>query len=413
MFIDLFLGPNNAISDLTFNDNIWREKFETVAAQSGINVDVLKKLIRDEVENKLGSKAFAQEARESSQKNKVAQSQRQNFEDARTFVCGRHEVIKMDLEKTLQKKCDKINREDLLTISEINLEKVDLSALTAKDFSGLVNLEYLVLRTCRIGPFPPDLLSELPALKLFEASNSEVDTIPADFFKKNENIEEIDISNSTISKLPGRLLRNLKRLKRFYADNTMLSRLSDNFFKENLEMEELSLQGTPIKALPLSVATLTSLTALYIGRTKIQSIPLDSFKHLPLIILNMSEIEGFSFDAALLEPLTQLDQLYLAQLGISKLPANFLQNKPELRHIRLSRNNLRSIPLGFFSNSDKLEMIELNHNQFRNIPAAIDREWDKLAYLGLQGNKIDFGLERNARLKKKLKTQYKRNIQFR
>ncbi|CAH6786022.1 platelet glycoprotein Ib alpha chain [Phodopus roborovskii] len=125
------------------------------------------------------------------------------------------------------------------------------------------------------------------------------------------------------------------------------------------ECELTSLQ-TPEKLLKLDT--------LDLSRNKLQSLPSLGLALPALTTLDISFNQLGSLSPAVLEGLSQLQELYLQNNHLRSLPSGLLMSVTNLKKLSLANNKLRELPPGLLDGLEELNTLYLQGNWLRTIP---------------------------------------------
>jgi hypothetical protein len=141
-----------------------------------------------------------------------------------TPVCDRTPAVKAFIEKTVAKPCQDITEIDLASIKRIGVERQNIAAFKADDFSGLTGLEILNIRSNPFRELPEGLFKDLVHLKTLVIIDTPLRHYPDDYLTYSPEIENLytfrnqvrSISESILSRI-----KNARKLKEMEFDGAL------------------------------------------------------------------------------------------------------------------------------------------------------------------------------------------------
>lgn len=220
-------------------------------------------------------------------------------------------------------------------------------------FSSLDNLEFLILRNCKIDTTSVSTgLSGLSSLSFLDLSENNSLYLSGGVFPDIlENLPKLNalyLESVGFNKLPGKFdqllsLQNLRLNDNDYSNLSVLSSIVDTL--QNMNLTRLSLDNCQLTGLPSNFSNLTTLEILNIGNN-------------PNLVASEWEIIGQ------LPALQRIDALYS---GLTDLPQSIV-NSTTLRTLDLRHNNLYPIP-EHIKSIPNLEYLDLGFNGITALPA--------------------------------------------
>ncbi len=138
-------------------------------------------------------------------------------------VCERTPGVKLFLERSLAKTCENISENDLLSVKRV-ATGTGITQFKADDFSGLVNLEILNIRSNRYVELPEGLFKDLVNMKTLVIISTTLRHYPDDFLAYNPRIENLHVFRNKVTSISESIfkrLENAKDLKVIDFDNTL------------------------------------------------------------------------------------------------------------------------------------------------------------------------------------------------
>ncbi|XP_012260509.2 protein toll isoform X2 [Athalia rosae] len=136
------------------------------------------------------------------------------------------------------------------------------------------------------------------------------------------------------------------------------------------DVEILKFEKCPLPGVPLHEITQR------IGLQPTKNLRFESY-------LNLSS----SMDRSFLTGFPTLEKLSLNSNGLTELPADLLNELPELEMLELRENNV-VLPPQFFNNVPKLRTLELGHNKMTHVDPMLFQRLTRLGFLSLWGNQL-------------------------
>lgn len=209
------------------------------------------------------------------------------------FIAGllllifRLSIIKGDekiCDETVQQKCtikNKTSTDFSLKSHELAEKIIEIDAknkgnvfksISDENFSGLTNLERLILTKCEIEKIHPNSFHGLDKLKILNLNENElvdldeslfsglakltnlefswnnIEKLPIDIFKYLQNLDHLDLDGNKIVRIEESLLSGLTSLKYFYAQHNLIKTIG-NIFTKNKMLSEIYLVNNSIYAI--------------------------------------------------------------------------------------------------------------------------------------------------------------------
>ena len=193
---------------------------------------------------------------------------------------------------------------ELKQLEELILSKNSLQSLLNGTFEGIPNLRTLILDGNRFETLPSENICLLKKLQLLDLNLNKLPRIEfGDCFTDLKNLYSVDLSGNPIDKieagdldglrkspvsilylremrltqLSAKVFKYLRHLKVISIKNNKMKYLQSDLFKYVPGITSLSLKGNKLNRIPsVTIATLTSLEMLDVGRTNIRITALGS-----------------------------------------------------------------------------------------------------------------------------------------
>ena len=265
-----------------------------------------------------------------------------NVADAFVSVCDRTPQVRDAIVAALPNvsDCADVTAADLATITSLNIQSQNITALKEGDFNGLTVLEQLYLYDNELSSLPAGIFDNLTALTYLLLNKNELSSLPVGIFD------------------------DLTALEVLYLYDNELSSLPVGIFDDLTALGYLSLSENALSSLPVGIFDdLTALTYLSLRKNKLSSLPADIFDDLTALThLRLHDNKLSSLPSGIFDDLTALKKLYLYDNALSSLPAGIFDDLTALEFLYLNNNELSSLPAGIFEGLTALDQLYLSDN---------------------------------------------------
>nr|AGK40936.1 toll-7 [Nilaparvata lugens] len=255
-----------------------------------------------------------------------------------------------------------------MDLRSLDLSRNDLRSLPDNSALGrLRRLHELYIQDNYISKLGPDSLSGLTSLRVFNASNNKLETLPEGLLASCRELREIDLQNNSLYELARGLFHRLEQL--------LVLDLSNNQLSSN-QVDE----GTFVGLIRLIVLNLS-----HNALTRIDAKTFKDLFFLQILDLRNNSI-GFIENNAFL-PLYNLHTLNLAENRLHHITATLFNGLFVLTKLTLSNNLIVNIDPQAFRNCSDLKDLDLSSNAIQEVPEALS-ELNFLKTLDLGENQI-------------------------
>ncbi|XP_035761501.1 extracellular matrix protein 2, partial [Neolamprologus brichardi] len=300
-----------------------------------------------------------------------------------------------------------------LEATKVDLAENNISIITARAFSGLLNLDVLDLSQNILDDdsFSQNPLSNLTSLRKLDLDDNHITVIPT----LPSSLEELKIKNNKLSGLTPHCFKGLMNLLKLELGGNALHKasVSPPAFRPLQRLLDLQLSNNHFRSLPSNLPP--SLQTLRMNENLIEELTEEALRgciHLRVLELRhnrlheqdiathawtrLKSLEALDlshnlFTSVPLNLPRPLRNLSLQHNSISHIPAfTFRHLRPGLRSLRLSHNDLSSDAIGQFSfvgSYRSLSELLLDHNRLGEVPRCI-RQFKNLQVLRLSNNQI-------------------------
>ena len=248
----------------------------------------------------------------------------------------------------------------------LNLSRRDISTLNADDFSGLENLDRLLLSYNRLTTLPEGIFSDLGSLTWLYLLGNRLNALPENVFSGLVNLELLNLDRNRLTTLPATVFSGLDNLATLDIRTNGLTALPENVF-----------------------SGLGNLTRLYLLRNQLTALPESVFSGLVnLELLDLDDNQLTTLPATVFSGLVSLETLDIRSNDLTALPENGFSSLGNLRDLYLQRNQLSILPAGVFSDLVSLETLDIRSNDLTALPENVFSGLGNLRDLYLQYNRL-------------------------
>ena len=245
--------------------------------------------------------------------------------------------------------CAELTTAHLTSVTSVRLSGANLTALQENDFSGLISLGQMTIRSNSLTELPDGIFSDLSNLDYLHLGNNSLSTLPEGVFQGSGDLIFLDLSDNSLTELPEGVFQGLDNLKTLDLSDNSLTNLPEAVFSDLNSLEWLSFARNSLIELPEGIfRDLNSLEILFLIRNSLSRLP-------PGIFRGLDSIEG----------------LYLSRNALRELPEEIFQGLPSLKSLSLWDNQLRSLPPRIFSGLDSLARLIIHTNFLDELPQGI------------------------------------------
>ena len=150
--------------------------------------------------------------------------------------------------------CADVTNEDLSGITgALLLHAKRISVLRKGDFSGLDNLEQLLLWDNRLTALPATVFSDLGSLEWLFLERNRLTTLPATVFSGLRSLKQLHLHRNQLTALPATVFSGLDNLWKLNLDRNQLTALPETVFSGLGSLWQLFLDENQLTALPEAV----------------------------------------------------------------------------------------------------------------------------------------------------------------
>jgi Leucine-rich repeat (LRR) protein len=282
--------------------------------------------------------------------------------------------------------------EKISRLEYLHLDYNKIEHLGCDTFCGLVNLKYIGLEGNKLQYLHPDTFVGLPNLqRLFLSKNSDLQ-IPNDRHLINSHtLRTLVISGCNVSSMSVQSFANVRTLESIDLGYNYLRSLDISVLKELPELFALNLKWNEIsEIIPDSFENFSRLKYLFLDYKKIEHLGSDTFRGL----FNLKYIGLMENKLQYLHPdtffgLPNLQGLLLSYNPDLQIPndCHFI-NSHSLKRLVISGCNINSVSVETFSNASALEVLDLSDNYLSHVDINILKVLPELSALYLNFNPL-------------------------
>lgn len=263
----------------------------------------------------------------------------------------------------------------------LDLSRNNLFFISPKQFEDYKNISCLNLsRNGFSSALNGTEFTSLPNLKYLDLSFNKIDLAYDYAFKELQELEVLDLSfNPHYFIVPGvthnlKFLHNLPKLRVLNMSSNSIFTLTSKYMCSN-SLVELQFQDNQLARIWKDRKyvrlfwNLTNLTYLDISHNRIQNIPTEVYKYLPLTLkrfrLNNNVLTNLNW--TLMRAFTQLEELSLSGNHLTHVSQNITQNIPSLRYLDLSNNRISQLATPLLKGAVNLKMLDLSYNKLSTV----------------------------------------------
>lgn len=282
---------------------------------------------------------------------------------------------------------------NIKTLLDLNLANCNLTTISPRFFTGVINLNTLDLSDNALNTIQPGILDPLMSLKHLFLNNCNLTYIPYDTFTKLRSILTLHLGENNFKKQSEWTiaLNHLDNLEYLNIRKSGVSKLNEDIFFNNtllrsLVLAENELSDTDIiSTLGKNIANLHFLDLSYckLNGHLFETALVDATELHTLILTGNRLISEYLNKA--LSPLKKLVKLSIKDCGLTMFPVNSVHNFTHLKELDISTNSLDSTHL---YPTKSLEHLDMSYNNIEKFSKTTFSKMSKLKTLILSGNKL-------------------------
>ncbi|NXL94500.1 GPV protein, partial [Alectura lathami] len=279
----------------------------------------------------------------------------------------------------------------MVELQHLILPSNNIALISPMAFKGLRRLKALKLLDNKLVELPPEVFNDTVHLQQLIIENNRLKSIQEDLFDRLASLEELFLNKNQLTALPSGVLKKLAKLRVLNLSRNSLAVLPRNIFSALTRLEKLMLYFNRLSAIESGMFdSLRELLELFLHSNDIQSIAPDAFHHLhKLRSLTLSRNKLEVLPPGLFLQLRDLSKLTLYSNPLKALPEVLFGEMRNLGSLWLYHTKLSTIPDFVFSNLTNLELLVLSFNpELSVLPKNVFSGLKELRGLSLHTNNI-------------------------
>ena len=190
-------------------------------------------------------------------------------------VCDRTPQVRDKLiEVTGVSSCGQVTSAHLASVGQLSLWGTGITELQEHDFSGLSNLEGLLLQHNQLTSLPAGVFEGLHSLKTLWLHENSLSRLPEKIFNGLTNLESLFLASNQLTSLPPGVFQGLHSLTEIWLGGNSLTALAEAIFSGLGNLESLELARNQLTSLPQGVFRgLHSLRRLSLSHNLLTALP--------------------------------------------------------------------------------------------------------------------------------------------
>ncbi|XP_010187266.1 PREDICTED: platelet glycoprotein V [Mesitornis unicolor] len=267
-----------------------------------------------------------------------------------------------------------------------------LVELPPEVFDDMVQLQQLILESNRLKSVGENLFDELASLEELFLNKNQLTALPSGTLKKLAKLKVLNLSRNYLGALPGNIFSALTRLEKLMLYFNRLPSIEPGVFDSLKELLELFLHCNNIQSIaPGAFHCLRKLRTLTLSRNKLEVLPPGLFLHLhDLSKLTLYRNPLKALPEILFGEMRHLGSLWLYDTKLSTIPDFVFSNLTNLELLVLSFNpELSVLPENAFSGLRELQGLSLRTSNISSLPEGIFQSLQKLQNISLSDSRLE------------------------
>uniref|UniRef100_A0A914WNM2 Uncharacterized protein n=1 Tax=Plectus sambesii TaxID=2011161 RepID=A0A914WNM2_9BILA len=282
-----------------------------------------------------------------------------------------------------------------LSIKRLVFRNNDLLTIHPQAFDGpLINtLNELEIRSNMIGEIPQSGIPALRNLRSLVLSNNGIVRVTNNAFLTYQCrtiLRRLDLSANQLTDIPAQGFLGLESIEQISLDKNYLSQVPTAALSHLVTLEDLSLGVNHLDSIGVGAFPLPNLKSLSLEVNRLTSMPAEALQQVPnLLYLYLSNNQFSTVDPLMFYYVNQLKVLAMGNNEhIRQLNVSTFQFIPGLVRLEMPDCALTDLQPGVFQKIPKVQVIVLNNNKLTSIARGAFNTLSELVSLDLKGNEI-------------------------
>ena len=255
---------------------------------------------------------------------------------------------------------------------------------------GLTRLEELDISNNPLGDLLPERFSDVPELKVLGCAGCGIMSISSSLLEALQKLRVFDLRNNRLTQIPHRI-SILPQLTKLQLDGNHISFIEKNIISQS-KISRLHLSHNRIIRIEAGAFSNTSLAYLDLSYNRFAHLEPGSLDDVLVQLLDL-RLSGNSLHIDELKTIIpksrHLRHLGLGNMGLTRIPHDFLNHSNHLHHLNVSGNYLKTFPLTILKSTPHLKVLDISLNSFRGLEEDLVEQFTiskELRMIKLEGN---------------------------
>lgn len=257
---------------------------------------------------------------------------------------------------------------NLTLLRYLSLEHNKLYSLSDETFTGLDNLNELILADNVIDEIEPHSFSGLSQLRTLSLKGNKLSGLNPQWFVDLTNLDSLLLSDNFILEIPDGTFDSLSHLTKLSLANNKLRALNKMAFKGMRQLQSLDLSGNRFTEIPsLSLTAFTKLRMLILDKNPIHRLGMLDMRNIFITEIHLNNmLDLITVDTDAFYDLEDLTVLHLHDNPkLMYVDPVAFHNVPKLASLFLHNNSLMALPTQLLSSLPSLATISVYGNPLR------------------------------------------------
>ncbi|XP_066995675.1 leucine-rich repeat-containing protein 15 [Anabrus simplex] len=272
----------------------------------------------------------------------------------------------------------------------LTLARNRITELVPRLFLMLGKLHELDLSGNQLVELNPEVFKDVQELRVLRCRGCGLSNINTMIYRLLPDLNLLDLGDNEFKYIASDEFRDLRKLQILQLDGNQLPVVLERTFGGQSDLQTLTLARNRLaKVTTTAFTNLTKLKELDLSYNKLDRLETTTF--LPLAeSLRSLELSGNLISISemkyVLQIVSKLRDLSLADMALSELPLGFFVYHEHLRFLNLSGNHFVHFPVQILSPVPKLQELDLSRNRFRGLDERLIDRFDPIKIVHLHDN---------------------------